>query len=276
MPEGMPQPTAPTVIGCSAPPGHRAACCVAVLAALVLVLLLFRMAFGGADAELWSVTEIFASMVRRLSKHEVALFYTPAWLLTSLLLYTAVAPMTGHRLPCPGFLAPRAVYVVLILLTVCAWRWPYLACGQLDVDQGMEVGEAMALWRDPLFCRSVDTTTHGVLFIYPLLLARAFGLQFDYGLLHLYGLLLVAASATFGYLFLDRVFGGAPGSPSCPTSYLCPLQAWRRSAGSGAAMPSIRSCSASPSRSFSPLWSCGWPHCRQAPGVPDRLRACFC
>jgi hypothetical protein len=96
--------------------------------------------------------------------------------------------------PRPGRRA-GAVFAVLLLFFLLAWRWPYLfAAHEYNPDESQFIAGALTLAHDPVFWRSVDGVTSGPLDFYALLPLHLLGLPLDYFEARLTGLLLCWAA----------------------------------------------------------------------------------
>ncbi|MEO7415376.1 MAG: hypothetical protein ABIZ81_18680 [Opitutaceae bacterium] len=126
-------------------------------------------------------------------------------------LASAVQPIfeTGKR---RGSWKSDAAFLVLLLGTLVAWRWPHwLNANPFNPDESQFIAGAITLTRDPLFWRAVDGTTSGPLNFYALLPLHGLGLPLDYFSARLTGVLLVWMAIVGCYRLFVSWYGVAPG-----------------------------------------------------------------
>lgn len=114
----------------------------------------------------------------------------------------------------------EAVFALVILLVLLAWRWPALfSPAELNPDESQLAAGALTLANDPVFWRSVDGTTSGPLNYYVLMPLLALdGLPVLFAT-RLTGLLLVWFSLVLSFALLRRAVG-------FPAAVLGFLPAW--------------------------------------------------
>lgn len=102
----------------------------------------------------------------------------------------------------------EAVFALVILLVLLAWRWPALfSPAELNPDESQLAAGALTLANDPVFWRSVDGTTSGPLNYYVLMPLLALdGLPVLFAT-RLTGLLLVWFSLVLSFALLRRAVG---------------------------------------------------------------------
>ena len=114
-------------------------------------------------------------------------------------------------------------WIVLFTLLLFAWRWPVLLDPRpLNPDEAVFVAGAIKLEHDPLFWRSLESTTSGPLVSMPLLVLRPFGLPLDYFNARMVALLFAAASMGLALQTMRRLAGSpaAVVAISVPLAYL--------------------------------------------------------
>ena len=100
----------------------------------------------------------------------------------------------------PRVLASPSVYCATLLIAEIWARIPWLAAGELNVDESMFLASARKLMFDPVFFRSVDGGTSGPLNYYAVLAPRLLGLPFDYATVHLMNAVCIGGTLVFLYL----------------------------------------------------------------------------
>lgn len=104
----------------------------------------------------------------------------------------------------------EALYGLLLLVVLLAWRWPFLLCAdEYNPDESQLIAGALTLRVDPIPWRSVDGFTSGPLNFYPLLLPRLLGLPLDYFTARVMALLLIWIALLACYRLFRSWFGVA-------------------------------------------------------------------
>lgn len=122
----------------------------------------------------------------------------------------ALSPTQGELFPgkaATGWWTGRAVYGLLMLLSLFLLRWPAFFVGRpLDPDEGQFIAGALTLGRDPVFWRSLDGQSAGPLVYYALLPLVPCGLANYFGA-RVVGCLMVFGTLWFSYRGLRSVWG---------------------------------------------------------------------
>lgn len=110
----------------------------------------------------------FESTLTWLDRHPAA--YWIVALSASAALVLAALRAAFVPVPSPARRHQRWLYPLLMLLTLLAWRWPFLLfIDELNTDESQFIAGALTLAHDPVFWRSVDGMTAGPLVFYALL-----------------------------------------------------------------------------------------------------------
>ncbi|MBX3736410.1 MAG: hypothetical protein KF715_06975 [Candidatus Didemnitutus sp.] len=141
-----------------------------------------------------------------LDRHPAA-YWTVALTVSAALVIAALRP-TFFPTPSSTQHHRRWLYPLLILLTLLAWRWPFLFfVDELNTDESQFIAGTLTLTRDPVFWRSVDGMTAGPLVYYALLPWTWLGIPLGYLTARVTGVLFVWASLWICYRLLQRVYG---------------------------------------------------------------------
>lgn len=138
-------------------------------------------------------------------------YWLLAWIAFGALLLVALAPLVGalfserigRRL---AGIFPGWLFAALLLVAALAFRWPLFFVPEelSNPDESQIIAGGLALEHDPIYWRSVDGHTHGPLDVYPLLIARLFGLPIGYGSARLVGTLLLTGAVFLLYRTVAR------------------------------------------------------------------------
>lgn len=97
-------------------------------------------------------------------------------------------------------------YTLIISALIISGRWPGLLIGYQNPDETLLLTGATKLLQDPIFWRSVDTTTSGPLNVYPLMIPSLFGFRLEYASARVIGLGLMIVSVTCLYYSLRCIY----------------------------------------------------------------------
>lgn len=97
-------------------------------------------------------------------------------------------------------------YTLIISALIISGRWPGLLIGYQNPDETFLLTGATKLLQDPIFWRSVDTTTSGPLNVYPLMIPSLFGFRLEYASARVIGLGLMIVSVTCLYYSLRCIY----------------------------------------------------------------------
>jgi len=148
----------------------------------------------------------FESLLRWLDRHPAA--YWAGALAASAALLIAALRTTFFQADAPTGRSRRWLYPLLMLLTLLAWRWPFLLfVDELNTDESQFIAGALTLAHDPVFWRSVDGMTAGPLVFYTLLPWSWLGIPLSYLTARLTGVLLIWFSLWICYRMLRRAYG---------------------------------------------------------------------
>ncbi|GAB4014947.1 hypothetical protein GCM10028773_03300 [Spirosoma koreense] len=104
-----------------------------------------------------------------------------------------------------AFVKRDRFFLAIVFLTLFLMRLPSIVYnGEINIDESQIISQALTLWYDPVYFRSVDGTTGGPLTSYLLVLPRLLGLPFDYITAHSVAFVLLAVS--FGLTFYAARF----------------------------------------------------------------------
>lgn len=126
-------------------------------------------------------------------------YWTMAWICYGILLLLAITPNTSKRI----WVRHAGCFCLVLVVTLFAFRWPvFFFRADLNPDEAQILAGAITLNHDPVVWRSLDTTTHGPLLEYLLLIAHGLGAPFNYATARVVGTLLqaVALIAVWGTL----------------------------------------------------------------------------
>lgn len=109
----------------------------------------------------------------------------------------------------PGWLRSPAVFSLLLLLVMLAFRWPVLLYNQRlnDPDEGQIMAGALTFLQQPEFWLRIDGTTHGPFVQLPLSAVFGVGFPADYTTARLVALLLVWGTVVFTWRTLAAICG---------------------------------------------------------------------
>ena len=128
-------------------------------------------------------------------------YWSLAWTCGAAVVLLAVWP---RRWPA-GKLATGWAFALAVVLMLFAFRWPaFFYRADLNPDEAQIVAGAITLHEDPVVWRSLDTTTHGPLLEYPLIVTHAFGAPFNYVTARVIGVLLQALALVATWRTLRR------------------------------------------------------------------------
>lgn len=120
------------------------------------------------------------------------LLLAPLWTLLALLALAEKDSPAAARLSFPKHV--RWAFLPLLFANITLTRVPVVLDFPLNPDEGLYLGTAQRLTLDPMLWRAADPETSGPLNIYPILIARLFGIPLNYAWLHLLAALILAAT----------------------------------------------------------------------------------
>ncbi|GAA4406110.1 hypothetical protein GCM10023187_25200 [Nibrella viscosa] len=130
------------------------------------------------------------------------LYYLVSACLLTGILYVIWQDYRADNQPAPR--NPAVLFGSLTFLLLLVMRLPSILYNQqLNEDESQVLTQAMTLWQDPVYGRSVDSGTIGPVNSYILLPFHALGLPFEYTLLRVTGMVLLIISLIFYYRSLQ-------------------------------------------------------------------------
>ncbi len=125
------------------------------------------------------------------------LYWLPVYALCWLLLWVAIKPSIGNR-----------IYLLAAIGLLFLLRLPSIVFNnEINPDESQMITQALTLWYDPVYFRSVDGTTGGPLDSYFLVLPGLLGMPFDYITAHFTAFCLVAVCLYLLFQTARRWFG---------------------------------------------------------------------